>query len=389
MISTGLRQGIEEAVSRLHSWRVGYNGDDVGFGEDELLLNCGGRHHFPHAYAVWGRGYAGLYRLYGDREHFNAALACAEWLLSNPNPESRYRSWGLPFAWKEGNEHISYAITTIYAGDLFWELYRITGEQQYADALRDIRAWIVEELGYRQDMDVTKGLWLNYANTVGPTFRRANYAVAGKSAGMFAKFCSVSGGNVAEDRYFAAGFARFIIGHQGVGGGWTYNDQGTRVDFLHSALVLDGLADFVRESGLLSCEAKRALSRGIRFYLTRMTKASGWAFENYPSSLVNFSAPVCTHKTLRELKQYFFSGAGGLETRSYGYGLMLKAMTKVWVLTDEMPMRGGALLTRLLDLQGADGGFGLVCRDDHRLVRVNAHIFDGFVSCLEAVNGKW
>lgn len=375
MMSSVQKEKILNALLDLHLWRENYNGEDIGFGADELFGNESERRHFPHAYAIWGSGYINLYKSTEEKKYLNKAQRCAQWLTYNPNSKCQNYSWGLPLALGKTNPNASFCITTLYCANLFYELYTITQEKKYVEILSSIRKWLIEECEFEYDLKKTKGIWFRYANS--SEFAVSIYNVTAMAAGFFAKLYLASIGEKDEDAYFAASCARYILGKQNALGFWYYGDAAVQIDVIHTALVLEGLADFYKYAGFFEWKLKEKIGIGCKFLGKKIVNSRGYALESYPIVIIAPWEIRGYRTTISVLLKGIFRHSS-LETRSYGYGMAIKALRKCDDIIKPLSVDYDILVNYLLEnYQKRNGAFKFRKDIPHEYIRAEGHIFDG------------
>ena len=376
---------IEHLLLPLHAWRAGYNEDRYGWGADELFADETTLKEYPHAYAVWGTGYAALYDLTRAASFRTHALACGHWLRRHPNPMHANLAWGLPLDFENTGRHYAYAITTLYVADLFFDLYRLSGDERWREALLSIRKWLLEDNGYTIDYRHSRGIWFHYSPN--PEFTAAVYNVTAKAAGFFARLARLPDARRAEDDYFATGCIRYLLARQAPGGGWLYDDKGSKIDLIHTALTIDGLADFALSSRHLGVEVSAALYRSVRFAARHLITRSGFAYEGFPVLLAAPGALRNPQQPIIEMIKRGWFPRSRLETRTYGYAMALKAIAKARQAVPQLgPVNLGPLTRHMVRAHRTpEGTFRFSARCPHLYIRAQGHIFDGlavYTACL-------
>jgi len=374
---------ILEILFGLHQWREGYNKDNIGFGADEIFNNESDLRHYPHAYAIWGTGYVNLYKITHDDFFLRKAKSCAQWLITNKSPRYEEFSWGLPLDRKGADPNLSFSVTSLYCANLFDSLFELKQESEYADILNSIRGWILHKNGYVLDLDQTRGIWIKYANH--PKWPASIYNATAMSAGFFAKLYARGIGDKKENAYFAASCARYILGKQHPQGFWHYGDVFAKIDLIHSALVLEGIVTFVHYSGFFKPEIFAYIQKNIDFLdgnNNKIMQKNGYALENYPSVFLDpFDIKGYRQVILFIYNKLFKKEA--LETRSYGYGMAVKALSLCTSINDRAQRICDNLINYLCAQHlKCDGSFRFRGDVPHSYIRMIGHIFEGLSAYL-------
>lgn len=354
------KKRLRDSIKSLHDWRVENNGEEIGCGYDELAPDR--RLCYPHAYALWGRGYIYLHQTTGKKEYLNLARKSAEWLIENKNPYYRNHSWGLPLEWQGTPSNLSYLVTSIYAGNFFLELYKATKKEEYLETGDSIAKWVIEENGY---IETDQGIWFRYANY--PKFTRINYCVVSMTGGFFAHLNSLK----KEDEYLrlAQESIRYLLTNQYRNGFWQYTNEHKKNDNGHMALTTAGLCDAYSYLPDEKGGMKDSLLRAYNFYRGKYYRKDGFGYE-----AINLGYRIKSLLLSRNM-----------ETRLYGYG------TGIWVLTKMSQLFGLEKFAitvaeyAINNLQTEEGVFKFKSDVHSYYIRNEAHIFDGLTYLLTQV----
>lgn len=368
-----MRDTLIGRALELSAWRQAYNQDVLGRGVDPFQPDT--PHDYAEAWALWGRGYARLYRLTRDRFHLATAERAAEWLLEHPNPGYQRPSWGLPWPWERWSAPVtlSYLITTVLVGDLLLELYQTTGKALYLRAAQDVADWILEENGG----ECQEGLWrLHYANHPGLTFPVVNPTA--KASGLLAGLYHATH----EERYRTACWetAAWVCAQQRADGAWRYSDQGDAIDNVHTGFTLEGL--WTAHGTCNRPEIRRAAARGTRFYWRRCFQPSGRGLEQALSGWGDLGR-VPPKAWLRDRLAPFGRLPRPLpETRAHGYASALRVFALASGVQPEWSKRANQVYAYVqTHLAQPDGSYAFRAGDARTFIRHQAHLFDA-LACL-------
>jgi len=373
------KETILKTILDLHSWREKYNGTDIGLGTDEYNSE---KLHYPQAYAVWGAGYVNLYKSTNNEIYLKNARSCASWLLANPNPRYKGLCWGLPFNWVSNETNIPICVTTLYCANLFFKLFELNQDPEMKSILLSIRKWLIEDNGYIIDLKRTKGIYFKYAND--PAFSKSvNFCLTAMASGFFSKLHKYEIGDKETNSYFATSCARFVLKSQQPNGFWYYDDHLHKIDLIHSALLLEGLGHFYNYSDFFKDEAKEGLKSGLNFLANKMIKKDGYSLEIYPSI---FICPwrINDYKWLALYLYNVIFNRKKLETRVFGYGITIKALSVCKNIDEQLATNSANILIRYLTNNHLTENNAFRFRPDipNEYIRDQGHIFDGLTHFL-------
>lgn len=356
---------IIATMIRMHEWRDQYNKENIGYGLDPYQPDraC----HYAEAYALWGQGYVSLYKLTGEDKYLQLAERCTDWLMEHVNPGYKHPSWGLPWKWKRWNasQTLSYLITTVFCGQLFYALYKQKQDKRYLDLAEQVAQWIECENGGEECRD---GYWFYYANF--PALKFPVFNVSAQACGFLAHLCALNDDR--RRRKLCLDATRYLIRKQRPDGRWFYAAQSYKTDNVHTGFVLEGMWQ-TYESGVSSWLPP--LIKGTKFYWQNLFSANGFGIERY----------VCGANDLRNLPfkvwvdNFFHSVKGDervVETQLWGYGAAIRAFTIASRFDDEWKEKAKLLIHYVRDsLSLGNGSFAYRRTDPAVYIRHQAHIF--------------
>ena len=356
------------SLIHLHEWRESFNGNDIGYGFDELKPNE--KYHYPEAYAVFGRGYLKLYKVTKEQEYFKCALKCAEWLLRNSSPKYTNPSWGLPFEWKvwKASRELSYVCTTSYCGDFMIDLYEITKDDEYKDVATSIADWLIHENTYK----ITNGgIDFYYANHDPLKFSIYNHNAL--AMGFFSKLFNFN----QDEKYkkIADGVSSFLISNQNKFGAWSYSEKNETIDNFHNALMIDGFTDFLIT--FKANDAEKAVQRSLDFYRNKFYLKNGKGRE-YAIKIANDSN-IAKATLIYVKKQIGF----GPPAKLWSYGSGIRALTKSSSLFKKNNNEDFVVNYVILNLKQENGAFAFTEEKPNKYIRNEAHIFDGLATFIQ------
>lgn len=361
---------IIDALINLHHWRKGFNHNWIGFGKDPY--KPGEQYHYAEAYGLWGQGYITLFNLTRESRYLDLAEQCADWLLENSYTDITRPSWGLPWSWDvwDAPETLSYVTTTIFAGQLFVELYKAVREQDYLNIAMSVASWISQENGMKQTED---GLWVYYAN-----YSPLRYPITNAIALTSGYFWQVYKCTSIEDyRFLASETAKYVLSQQMPSGKWFYSDQSSVVDNLHTGYVLEGLWEGYP---FWDKQTLKKLRLGSNFYWDNFYSPSGYGQER--------SGKGWKAKVKRWLMKFGWRYKI-TETRLWGYGTAMRTFAFAAV-DDECWLRKAARIYNYLErnLSLENGAYAYRATDPSIYIRHQAHIFAGLGQLAQAVKEK-
>ena len=340
----------------MHNWRVKFNSDDIGYGYDQSRPEE--KHHYPEAYAVFGRGYLKLYQATKNEEYLECAHKCYDWLMKNPSPSYSNLSWGLPWEWKEWNapKDLSYLVTTSFVGHFFKEFSKY-GEVD--EELTSIKDWIILENGYFEN---STGILFYYANHESLKFKILNPSVLATSY-LF---------NILNDHQEVKSLVRksldYIYHNQNKNGSWYYSEKNRVIDNFHTTLIIESLIDM----GEKNYQIKRALQYYYNNFFISTGQSRDIALQirqrrNILKAWINYK------EQLKNIEN---------EARLWSYGGALRILCKSYYQKhNEFSEQVYQYLMK--NLQNTDGSFKYKSNNLSLFVRNEAHIFDGLTSMLE------
>jgi len=366
-----LRNAVIESVVGLHRWRLASAGEHAGLGLDPY--RPGEAHHYPEAYALWGRGYRKLAQLLGDSSYLECSRAAADWLLANTSPAYADPSWGLPWPWERWSApaSLSYLVTSAFCGSFLLHLHASTNTDAYLEAARGIARWMVSSNG---GVEGPAGAWLYYANSPGLHLPVVNAnAIA---AGFLARLWLLAGDDHA--RQMCEAITLWIIDQQKPDGRWAYRSDREWVDNVHTGYTLEGLLEVRNALGDIA--PLGVVGRGLTFYWGSLFREDGKGWEQLPSER---TARIGFHprKWLRDT----LADAGAiqrprLETRLWGYAAAIRAFSMAGAADPRGLERAARVFEFIrLNLRNTDGSYAFRTGQPTAYIRHQAHLFDALV----------
>ena len=230
------------------------------------------KQRFPIADAHYAMGFAYLFRLCGDRAHYERALHFLKILEATRCQGFDRYSWGYPFDWVTRNGTIKAGTplitTTPYVYEAFAEIYEIDENPRWREIMRSIAEHAVEDIKdfpYGRD-SFTCG-YTPYDETGGvvnaSAYRSFLLARASRDLG--------------EGRYWeiAKRNLNFVLEAQNENGSWPYAVDGARdfIDHFHTCFVLKALGKIEVLTGDEACT--KAIEHGVDFYLKNLFDEDG------------------------------------------------------------------------------------------------------------------
>lgn len=361
------REELLSSLTKLHSWRVSFNGNDIGYGFDEYKPDE--RFHYPEAYAIFGRGYLKLYQVTREKEYLECAMKCVDWLLENPSLRYTNLSWGLPWEWKEWNapKDMTYVCTTSYCGDFAIDLYLATKNERFKNMAISISEWLIHENGYRK---ASNGVDFYYANHEPLKFSIYNHNAL--AMGFLSKLYSLT--QKEEHKKLTFGVSNFLINNQNSDGSWHYSENNKLIDNLHSAFMIEGFVDFL--DTFKENNARDALSKAVNFYQQAFYQKNGKGREiiNKLDKKSNI-----TKSALKYMKRQVEFGPPG---RLWSYGSGIRALSKTLDIFQNDVLLNNIVHYAISKLQDKTGAFAFTEQKPNFYIRNEEHIFDGLATLL-------
>ncbi len=97
--------------------------------------------------------YALLQGLIPERDFSRQVRQCADWLLQNPAPDMSGLCWGYPFDWESVvmiPAGTPTSVISYHVGDAFWDLYQITGQEQWLERCIAVAEFMSQDLNQDQ-----------------------------------------------------------------------------------------------------------------------------------------------------------------------------------------------------------------------------------------------
>lgn len=105
----------------------------------------------PKGIALFARAYLFLFEKTKNQKYLQEAQSLLQWLKENPCPQQKHLCWGYNFIWQDlppfvQKENEPNCIVTVFVGEAFMHAHRVTSDQQYLAAGRDIADFITQDL---------------------------------------------------------------------------------------------------------------------------------------------------------------------------------------------------------------------------------------------------
>lgn len=216
------------------------------------------------------RGYLTMFRITGQEEYKQKAVACLEWLKANKAPGYRHYCWGKFFDFaSRGGRYRAFEpilIWTALIGHAFLDAYEQFQEKSFLEVAESICAWIMELPRNQADIGFCMG-YHSYDNN--GTIHNSNMV----GAAVLARTAKYNGNKdylaVAKE---AMGFS---VSRQLPDGAWLYGEDPKNhwIDNFHTGYNLDALRCYIKETGNRSYEGN--LKNGFKFFKNNFFEASG------------------------------------------------------------------------------------------------------------------
>lgn len=229
------------------------------------------KQRFPIADAHFAMGFAYLFRLSGDRTHYEKSLHFLDVLKNTRCPGYDRYCWGYPFNWETRSGTVPantpLITTTPYAFEAFHSVYRIDHDPGRLEILRSIA-----EHAY---IDIPDHPLSSDAAASG-YFPGSPGGVVNASA--YRSFVLMSAALLFPDPGYREAAERnlnFVLRSQQNNGSWFYAMDDVRdfIDHFHTCFVLKALAKIERLTGHPGCQ--RAIRKGLDYYLGNLFHPDG------------------------------------------------------------------------------------------------------------------
>jgi hypothetical protein len=219
---------------------------------------------FPIADAHYAIGFALLFQVSGEEQHYRRAVHFLEVLEKTRCPGFDRHAWGYPFDWQTRIGTLTAGtplITTVpYVYEAFQRVYLIDKDDRWRQVMRSIANHAL--LDYREK-EIAPGV-ASCAYTPNPGDRCDVVNASAYRAGLLAR-----ASREFDDPAFAAAAERnrnFVLSTQNTDGSWYYSIDGERdfVDHFHTCFVLKGLA------AIDSPRCADAIERGVDYYVANL-----------------------------------------------------------------------------------------------------------------------
>jgi hypothetical protein len=228
---------------------------------------------FPIADAHYAMGFAFLFKALNEDKYYQRAVHFLEVLKKTRCPGYEHYCWGYPFNWETRRGTIKEdtpLITTVpYVYEAFQQVYQIDGDTKWREVMQSIAEHAMQDY---QDYETSPTASTCTYNP-GPDNSSGVINASAYRAFLLTK-ASV---DFSEDRYrkVAERNMNFVIESQNANGSWFYSMDGERdfVDHFHTCFVLKALAKIEQLTG--SPECKKAIDRGVEYYVRNLFDANG------------------------------------------------------------------------------------------------------------------
>lgn len=229
------------------------------------------RMRLPISDAHFAMGFAGLYRLTGERRYLDRAVHFLKVLEETRCRGFQHHGWGYPFDWQTRNGILARGTplitTTPYCYEAFTDVYRIDGQAHWREVMRSVADHVL--LDYR-DVDAGPG-----ATTCTYTPTEGEKVVNASAYRAFTLFSAWREFADERCRAVAEGNLNFVLQSQQADGSWPYAMDGARpfVDHFHTCFVMKALAKIESLTDHAGC--REAVARGIGFYTQHLFDEEG------------------------------------------------------------------------------------------------------------------
>ncbi len=205
----------------------------------------------PETIACFIQGYCYWYGVGGESTYLSKAIELGNWLLENDSASKRGFSgsglaWGYPFPWQNPGfyapRHTPNCTVSVFCGEAFLDLYRLTSNKKYLDAARKVARFVLEDLPTLEETPYT--LCKGYVPT------GVNWSVIhinALAAGFLAKLS-----RAAQDPSFldaARKMIQWVVSVKSPDHSWNYTypkaQSGMGPDSAHTGLILNGIWDYI------------------------------------------------------------------------------------------------------------------------------------------------
>jgi hypothetical protein len=220
---------------------------------------------FPIADAHYAMGFAFLFQLLGEEQHYRRGVHFLEVLKETRCPGYERYCWGYPFNWETRTgtlwANTPFITTLPYVYEAFREVYLIDRDPRWFEIMRSIAEHALLE--YR-DSPVSPDA-AACAYTPDPEDRGGIINASAYRAFLLARAAA----DFSEERYrrVADRNVNFVIESQNPDGSWYYSASSGRdfVDHFHTCFVLKALVKI--ESLRPNARCTRAIERGVQYYV--------------------------------------------------------------------------------------------------------------------------
>jgi hypothetical protein len=240
------------------------------------------------AMGLFAKAYLNLYNFeQGESVFLDKATKCFNWLEANSSRGYKGPCWGYPFDWQSTvliHKGTPSSVVSWTAGDAFWQMYLITGEQRYLNICEGVCKFFVSDLNY--DCPSSDQICFSYTPVDRMHVLNATLFVG--------EFLIRVGSETGNAEYIRKGRAvtNYLIENQNTDGSWAYfgpeDNKPVTIDHYHTGFILRMLCSICEATGDKRYEA--ALKKGFDFYWNELFDPSG-----LPHYFVNQVYPVNIH----------------------------------------------------------------------------------------------
>ncbi|MFO1152678.1 MAG: hypothetical protein U1E42_03275 [Rhodospirillales bacterium] len=230
------------------------------------------KERFPIADAHYAMGFAALYRLTGDKAHYDRAVHFLEVLEASRCPGYRHHGWGYPFDWvtrtgvmAAGTPLIT---TTPYVYEAFAAVHAIDGDPRWLAVMRSAAEHAATDIPDRELSPEAATAGYNPDDSKGGVINASAYRA-------FLLLSAARQFNEDKYRRLALRNLTFVLDAQQPDGSWFYAMDGVRdfVDHFHTCFVLKALAKIETMTGHEGC--RQAIDAGVAYYVHHLFDERG------------------------------------------------------------------------------------------------------------------
>jgi hypothetical protein len=231
------------------------------------------RQRFPIADAHYAMGFAFLFRITRNQDHYRRAVHFLEVLEETRCGGFERDGWGYPFGWETRGGTVrpgTPLITTLpYVYEAFREVHELDRSERWRERMRSIAQHAL--LDYRDRATSADGASCGYTPSPDDPAGVIN-------ASAYRAFLLTRAARDFSESAYAAAADRninFVVESQNGDGSWYYAMDGKRdfIDHFHTCFVLKALAKIEKLTADPRCAA--AIERGVDYYVTHLFDERG------------------------------------------------------------------------------------------------------------------